>query len=180
MEPGRVGRPRTKGHPVEALEVALEVGPPPSYDHHRLAFELNRWLVAPTPLFVPSFGRGYRSKRNYVRSNEAKTEQGKAGRRAHQPLLFFQPFKVQGSIVERNFSILLRNILLSIYWKIDEEEEFLRRRRVFNRVNGSEFIPLRALLSRLRPRRTRPSNKKKKIRFINAADFWTKDRTRPG
>lgn len=28
MEPGRVGRPRTKGHPVEALEVALEVGPP--------------------------------------------------------------------------------------------------------------------------------------------------------
>lgn len=42
MEPGRVGRPRTKGHPVEALEVALEVDPPPSYDHHRLAFELNR------------------------------------------------------------------------------------------------------------------------------------------
>lgn len=29
MEPGRVGRPRTKGHPVEALEVALEVGPSP-------------------------------------------------------------------------------------------------------------------------------------------------------
>lgn len=137
---------------------------------------------------------------NEVRSNEAKGEEEDKVGVAHTggPISFFlkaSRFKVRSW--KENFRDLFpRNILLSsnlleakrsIEKKNSWEWKGNKRRKGKVNHSGSEFIPDRSRfaldLARLRPRRIRikkKKEKKKKIRFINAADFWTKDRTRPG